>query len=388
MSIWDRLVLDERLLDHLRRAATHPGDAYLFAGPPGVGKTEAARTFAAAIVCPDGCGECSCCRRALRGLHPDVSWFEPEGFTYPLELIREMVAAAAQTPLEAARRVTVVEEAHRIAERSQNALLKALEEPNASVTWVLVADALEPFLPTVLSRCRVVAFSAVPEQEVRRTLGEGLGVAPERAELVVRAARGDLEQARALATGERVRKLRRLALDTVTSSGPSAHLAFAASELLQALAREAADEKEAAFAAELAALDEAAGTGRGSAGIRRRLGERHRRVLRRVESQTFVDFLGWVAAAVRDLAALSLGAGPDGVSAVDRMDDLERVAGRRSPAFWLAMVDTALAGQKAVLENALPSLAVESVLLALGGEGVGAVGGGATIGGPAGVAQR
>jgi DNA polymerase-3 subunit delta' len=129
-ELWARVVGQDRVVAALRAAAIQPGDAYLFDGPPGTGKEEAARVFAAAILCPDQCGTCATCGRVLRGIHPDVVVLEPEGYTYPIEAIRDAVAQASLSPMEGARRVMVVEEADRIVERSQNALLKALEEPN------------------------------------------------------------------------------------------------------------------------------------------------------------------------------------------------------------------------------------------------------------------
>ena len=114
---------------------------------PGSANATPPRIFAAALVCPDACGECNTCRRVLAGLHPDVTILQPEGYTFPVEVLRATAQAASQTPIEADHRVFIIQEADRIPERSQNALLKALEEPNPSVIWVL--------LPTRCSRsCR------------------------------------------------------------------------------------------------------------------------------------------------------------------------------------------------------------------------------------------
>src|SRR5205807_2133339 len=213
-ELWGRLVGQDRVTATLRAAASLPGDAYLFAGPPGTGKEEAARVFAAAILCPEHCGTCTICGRVLRGIHPDVVILEPEGYTYPIEAIREAVAQAALSPMEGTRRINVVEEADRIVERSQNALLKALEEPNPSVTWVLVTSMLQPVLPTILSRCQVVEFVPVPEEALSAIVRTRGLLSDEEADLVVRAARGDLERALALVGNESARALRRLAIDT------------------------------------------------------------------------------------------------------------------------------------------------------------------------------
>ncbi len=372
-ELWARLVGQDRVTATLRAATTLPGDAYLFAGPPGTGKEEAARVFAAAILCPDHCGTCNICGRVLRGIHPDVVILEPEGYTYPIEAIREAVAQAALSPMEGARRIIIVEEADRIVERSQNALLKALEEPNPSVTWVLVTSVLQPILPTILSRCRIVEFAPVPEAELaalvrgriaRTTTGSPIDA--EQAAVFVRASRGDLVRAISLVEDERTRALRALAVDAAIrqAAEPDARQALMAAGEVAASATAARQAREKAAAAELAELEDVLGTGRGSGGMRRRLGDRQKRAVRRAETDVFVEFCSWLAQAFRDLAALSAGAGPAAISAPDRAGDLAAAAARRPTAHWLQMAEAALAGQVAIRENAQPALAVEAVLLA------------------------
>jgi len=372
-ELWGRLVGQDRVTATLRAAASLPGDAYLFAGPPGTGKEEAARVFAAAILCPDHCGTCTICGRVLRGIHPDVVILEPEGYTYPIEAIREAVAQAALSPMEGARRIIIVEEADRIVERSQNALLKALEEPNPSVTWVLVTSVLQPILPTILSRCQIVEFAPVPEAELaalvrgriaRTTTGSPIDA--EQAAVFVRASRGDLVRAISLVEDERTRALRALAIDAAIrqAAEPDARQALRAAAEVVASATAARQAREKAAAAELAELEEVLGTGRGSGGMRRRLGERQKRAVRRAETDVFVEFCSWLAQAFRDLAALSAGAGPAAISAPDRAGDLAAAAARRPTAHWLRMAEEALGGQVAIRENAQPTLAVEAVLLA------------------------
>lgn len=365
MSVWDRLIGQDRAREVLEGAAGEPGDSYLFAGPPGVGKRGAALAFAAAILCPERCGACSTCRRIFRGVHPDVALYEPEGFTYPVELVREIVSSAARTPMEGRRRVAVVEEAHRMSEVSQNALLKALEEPSPSLTWVLLADALDPFLPTVLSRCQVIEFASVPEEAVLALLASGLGLDAVRAEVAVRAARGEVDRAVALASDERARAVRALALDAVTQRRRGPAWALAAAEEVQAAALAAREAQEERLAAEAAEMEEVLGTGRGTGSARKRLADRHKRAARRVEIQVWTDFLLWLGSAFRDLAALASGAGPEALAAPDRADELAAAAPSRPAAFWLDMVEAALGAQRAVMENAFPALAVESVLLSL-----------------------
>lgn len=373
MSVWDLIAGQERARAILEPAASAPADAFLFSGPPGVGKAEAARVFAAAIICPDQCGTCSICTRVMRGIHPDVQIFQPEGLTYPVELIREMVAAAARTPLEAQRRVLIVEEADRIVERSQNALLKALEEPNPSVTWILVADAIDPFLPTILSRCRTVEFAAVPEDQVAELLRSRFDLDPSQTEVIVRAARGDLERAIHLAADERVRKLRDLAVEAAVAADPSPEWALSVAERVKEAAASAREAEGQSLTEELGALEDSLGS---TGSWRKRVLERHRRVLRKVETEVFAAFLVWLSTAFRDLAAASSGGDRSDLTTSDRAEEITAAAPGRPTAAWLDMCEAALDGQLAIIENANPALVVESVLMRL-----------VTLGALAGVAQ-
>lgn len=364
MSVFDRLWGRQRAHDVLEAEAAGPGGhAFLLVGPPGVGKSQAARAFGAALVCPDrGCGACEACRRALEGLHPDVGIFQPEGYTYPVETIREMVAMSSQTPLEATRRVFIVEEADRIVERSQNALLKALEEPNSSVTWVLLADALDPFLPTILSRCRVVTFAPVSEEQVVSLLTERSAIDEATARQIARASRGELTSAIALSEEGPIARVRRLAYEAACRKQDAAG-ALGLADRLGALVDEARKIEEQAQAVEVERLDQKLGTSKGSAGVRRRVTDRHKRALRRVETDLYLAFLKWVAQANRDLAFVAGGGDPAHSTALDLADELAAAAGSRPTKVWLDAAEGALAARKAVAENASPQVTVEAVLL-------------------------
>lgn len=356
-EIWDQLKGQDRVRDILRRASENPAGSYLFVGPPGVGKSEAAVTFAAAILCEQSCGSCSVCRRVRAGIHPDVAVFGPEGLTWPVELIREMAASAALTPLVAERRVLIVEEADRIAERSQNALLKAIEEPNPSVTWILVASALDPFLPTVVSRCEVVEFAPLPEEAMASAL-EDAGLAGEELDLVLRTARGDLRRASALTSDPEARLLRSLALEAAIGSlDGQAALGF--SDRVREAAARRRKTLEEDQAAQLEELNDTL-----TAAARKRLTEKMKRELRRGEIELFLEFLVWLASAYRDLAAASAGAGAESLTHPDHGKEVLSAAKAAPTRFWLEMSSAALAAQLAVAENANPALQVESVLLA------------------------
>lgn len=360
-TVWDQLGGQDRVRELLAPAAPDPAGAYLFIGPPGVGKVTSARIFGAAILCGDQCGTCSVCARVLNGTHPDVSWFQPEGTTHRVGAIRELVASAALTPLEGSRRVIIIEEADRIVERSQNALLKALEEPGQSVTWILVAEALEPFLPTVLSRCQIVEFAMIPEATVKALIKQRFDMDEEEASRLVRAARGDLGRTIALATDEHERLLRAKAFDAATRPGSEPRWALSVAEDVQEAAMSARSSIEKQQKAELDALDEIQGKG----AWRKRVQDRQKRALRAAETGVYSDFMIWLGAAFRDLAAVSAGAEITSTTAPDHGSLIAEAAAAKPTAFWVDMAEAAVEGDLAIKDNAFGPLVVEGVLLRL-----------------------
>ena len=153
--------------------------AWLFTGPPGSGRSNAALAFAAALQCErgTGCGECHACRTALAGSHPDVSITRSETSMLYIKDMRELVHRSALSPVEQRYQVMVIEDADRLAsERTGNTLLKAIEEPTPKTVWLLCAPTVEDVLPTIRSRCRNVIAGHPDRAEVARFLVEQHGV--------------------------------------------------------------------------------------------------------------------------------------------------------------------------------------------------------------------
>jgi DNA polymerase III subunit delta' len=183
----------QRVLDLLDREATGPANAYLFVGATGIGKATVARRFAAALLCPEGGGhgaDCRSCRRALAGVHPDLTLVEPEGSrSLGVDQARTAIGMAALAPVESARKVFLFDDAGSMTDQAANALLKTLEEPSATTVFLLVAESEDDLPPTVGSRCRTIHFGRVDEVELAAALADS-GVEPERALTVARVAGG------------------------------------------------------------------------------------------------------------------------------------------------------------------------------------------------------
>ncbi|MGZ6266763.1 MAG: DNA polymerase III subunit, partial [Candidatus Limnocylindrales bacterium] len=174
--------------------------AVLFVGPASAGKTTLAFDLAAGLLCVDSdtsarpCRACRGCRLVATGNHPDLHRLAPEGPGGQVRIgaatdpdpgtVRHLIGELALLPVEGGARVAIVEQAHRLNEESQNALLKTLEEPPAGVTIILCADDEECLLPTVRSRCVRVRLGVVAGREIERWLGElGFADAPRSARL-------------------------------------------------------------------------------------------------------------------------------------------------------------------------------------------------------------
>jgi DNA polymerase-3 subunit delta' len=198
-AMWEGIVGQEQAVAQLRRAVGAPSHAYLLAGPRGSGVLEAARCFAAALVCPDGgCGTCNACRRARSARHPDVIEVEPSGTFVVVDQVEDMMKDAFTSPFEADRKVIIVTEADRFMESAANKLLKTLEEPPARTHFVLLSEAPEELLPTVRSRCQRIDFAALTDADVVAAL-TAAGVPADEAATAARLASGRLDRARSLA---------------------------------------------------------------------------------------------------------------------------------------------------------------------------------------------
>ncbi|HNS50715.1 MAG TPA: DNA polymerase III subunit delta' [Anaerolineae bacterium] len=175
-------------------AAGKESHAYLFCGPPQVGKTTLARLLAQALNCAQPgapCGACSSCTRIARGSHPDVQVIQGRGAGGRLliDQVRALQHDASLAPYEGRRRVFVLRQIDLALDEPSNALLKTLEEPPARVVLILTAGRRATLLPTIVSRCQVLELRAVPPELIEQALCER-GTSPEQARLIARLSTG------------------------------------------------------------------------------------------------------------------------------------------------------------------------------------------------------
>ena len=161
--------------------------AYLFVGAPGSGKTKAAEALAGALVCPQGgCGSCDECIRVKHRTHPDVHRYAPGSATgYLVEQVRAIIDDVALAPVRGTRKVYVLERAEQLSASSANALLKTLEEPPASCTFILLASTADAVLPTIRSRCQVLSFELLSADAAEHAVTQATGVSPEDARVAL-----------------------------------------------------------------------------------------------------------------------------------------------------------------------------------------------------------
>lgn len=381
MTVYDDLVGQGPVVEQLRvavaagaRALSGTGGggmthAWLFTGPPGSGRSVAARAFAAALLCPDqGCGHCASCHQVLSGTHADVEVVRPAGLSYGVRETRELVLRAASSPTGGRWRIVLFEDADRSTEQAANALLKAIEEPPARTVWLLCAPSPDDLVITVRSRCRLVTLRTPPAGAVADVLVRRDGIDPAVAADAARAAQGHIGRARRLATDEeaRLRRFEVLAVPSrLTGVGPAVE---AAGALVKAAEAEAKALSEQVDAAETAALRQALGESakgrmpRGTAGALKELEDRQKSRATRAKRDALDRTLLDLASYYRDLLVVQLGAGVELVNA-DRSRELRAVRG--APEATLRRLEAIMLCRERLEANVNPQLAVEALAMAL-----------------------
>ncbi len=367
MAIFDDIVGQDLALTVLRRAlSAGAAHAYLFTGPSGVGKGEAAVEFAAALTCPDGgCGECDCCRRVREGIHPDVDVLSPEGTFITVDQIREINREVALRPFEARVRVYVILEAESMNVPAANAFLRTLEEPPPHAHFVLVSSQPEELLDTIVSRCQRVPFRRTPAPLLGRHLSERFGLSEIDATAFARVAQGDLAYGRRLASDPMAREWR-LRLIEWARSIPGASTLDAENmldEIFASVERQADARVEALDARKEADLGWAADA-RTRARVEKLHDQKVKRERRRAVNDGLEEVMRTLAGWYRDLAAAAMGA-DEAVLNHDYAYELQSEAFPGRVEAYVAAIDCARRATRRFRYNVDARCALEDMVLSI-----------------------
>ncbi|KQY46103.1 DNA polymerase III subunit delta' [Cellulomonas sp. Root137] len=377
-SVWDDVVGQEPAVEVLRHAVEDPAamtHAWLLTGPPGSGRSNAARAFAAALQCATGgCGVCHDCTTTLRGLHPDVTVVATEGVFIRAETARPLVELAQRSPSQGRHRVIIIEDADRLNDTSGNSLLKAIEEPAGRTVWVLCAPSPQDVLVTIRSRSRSVALRVPPVDAVAALLVSRDGIDPQVAMIAARAAQSHVGIARRLARDPESRARRSAVLGIAAKIRGVGDAVMAAGELVetaQADAKAATEQRDAEEKAELLRSMGAEGAATLPPALRtqvRQLEEdqkrRATRAQRDVLDRAMVDLLSLY----RDVLVVQLGAGVELVN-VEHEASVRALAEASTSVQTLRRMDAVGQARTRLAGNVAPLLAVEAMAVALRPQG-------------------
>jgi DNA polymerase-3 subunit delta' len=375
-SVFDDLIDQEAVIATLKDAVGASKDStdisqgmthsWLFTGPPGSGRSNAAVAFAAALLCDKGgCATCVNCRSVTDGSHADIELIRTEGLSIKVDEVRELITRTSWSPSVGNYRVVVIEDADRLTESAANALLKVIEEPGARTIWLLCAPTLTDVLPTIRSRCRHLTLRTPSIQAVTKLLIERDGIDPKLASFAASAAQGHIGRAKYLATNEEARKTREKILNIPFTVTDLASAFEAANTLLELAKEQAKGESELRDEEELAKLKESYGTTGsrlatgGSKAVKELEKEQKTRNTRLVRDSLDGALLD-IATVYRDILLVKTGS-TESIINVELFERIKLKESEVSPHAALNTINSILKSRNNLLKNSSPNSTIESL---------------------------
>lgn len=370
-GVWTDVVGQAAAVDQFHRAATGQAplaQAWLITGPPGSGRSTAARAFAAALQCEtaDGCGHCPACRTVLAGTHPDVTVVATDKLSIAKEEVRSLVMTAQRSPATGRHRVIVVEDADRMSAGTFNVLLKSIEEPPPATVWMLCAPSAEDLAPTIRSRCRLVTLTVPAAEVVAALLRRRDGVEEQLALRAARAAQGHIGLALRYATQEGTLAAREESARTLLGLRGTGQAVLAAQTLVDRATAEAKEHADQVAAEEKERFLRSAGIedGKVPPALRSQLKQleddakrRQTRLVRDVLDRYLLD----AHSVLRDVLTQQLGAGSELVN-VEVAEQIGQAATAGSGEVTLGLLEAVQEARARIAGNVPPLLAIEALL--------------------------
>ena len=359
---FERIFGQPRVRDFLRASVANERvtHAYLFTGPAGSNKTQAAYALAQALVCEDGgCGSCGACTRVIRKTHPDVRYYAPEGAAgYLVGQVREIVADTALAPIQAKVKVYILDRVDLLGVSAANAFLKTLEEPPDDVVLILLGRTRESVLPTIVSRCSVVPFRHIPATEAAAIITQKTGATAEQARIAVEACGGSITRSIDFLKSGESRGFRQQVIEALgrIADADSWDLVQLARGLTVA-AKAPLDQIRIAQEAELAENADVLGKA-----ALNQIKERNKRVLSARTLETFKQLTAITESYLRDVLAVCAQT-PDLVINVDARLSIEDTAQRTDEACVARALEAVKTCTASISYNVSPETCISAMLL-------------------------
>jgi DNA polymerase-3 subunit delta' len=380
MSVFNSLIDQSQVVEILKEAIATANsidnqsqamtNTWLFTGPAGSGRSNAAIAFAAALVCKEsGCSKCTDCISTILGTHADVELIKTQGLSIKIDEVRELISRASWAPSVANYRVVVIEDADRLTEPAANALLKVIEEPGLSTIWLLCAPTLTDVLPTIRSRCRHLALRTPSTKAITNLLIERDQIDTKTAEFVARASGGHIGRARRLATDITARQNRKNILKLPLMIKDVASAFKAAQFLIDSAKTDAIADAESKDEDEISKLKEAWGTTGskmapgGSKVIKELEKEQKARSTRMVRDYLDRALLD-LATLYRDIMLVQ-SKSTDSLINQDLVSQINQLASISSQKMTLDRIEAILKTRRNLAQNAAPLLLIEALMCEL-----------------------